>query len=84
MPTIVVEGPRLSLSTKRKLARELTALVASAYEWPEENIVVILRENSDENVARGGILLADRPPQRMPDSRADGAAVNVAIPPDPK
>jgi phenylpyruvate tautomerase PptA (4-oxalocrotonate tautomerase family) len=56
MPTIVVEGPRLSLSTKRKLARELTALVASAYEWPEENIVVILRENSDENVARGGIL----------------------------
>jgi len=37
MPTIVVEGPRLSVSRKRNLARELTALVASAYDWPEEN-----------------------------------------------
>ncbi len=84
MPTIIVEGPRLSVSRKRNLARELTALVASAYDWPEESIVVILRENSDENVARGGTLLADRPPQRTTGGGADGAAVNAAIPPDPK
>lgn len=40
--------------------RDLTALVASAYDWPVENIIVILRENTDENVARGGRLLVDR------------------------
>lgn len=60
MPTVVIEGPRLSLPRKRTLVRELTALVASVYEWPAENIVVILRENSDDNVARGGTLLIDR------------------------
>jgi len=75
MPTIVIEGPRLSLSKKRALVRELTALVASAYNWPAENIVVILRENSDENVARGGRLLIDRagltPPLQMTGRRDD-------------
>ena len=60
MPTVVIEGPRLNLPRKRTLVRELTALVASAYGWPLENIVVILHENSDDNVARGGNLLADR------------------------
>lgn len=60
MPTVVIKGPQLSLPRKRTLVRDLTDLVGSAYEWPAENIVVILRENSNENVGRGGILLADR------------------------
>ena len=59
MPTVIIEGPRISLSRKRSLVRKLTALVASAYDWPLENIVAILRENPDENVARGGKLLID-------------------------
>ncbi|MBZ5562344.1 MAG: tautomerase family protein [Acidobacteriia bacterium] len=59
MPTVIIEGPRISLTRKRSLVRKLTAVVASAYEWPSENIVVILRENLDENVARGGRLLVD-------------------------
>lgn len=60
MPTVLIEGPRLNLRRKRELVRQLTASVASAYGWPPENIVVIFRENSDENVARGGKLLIDR------------------------
>jgi len=65
MPTVIIEGPRINLSRKRSLIQKLTALVASAYDWPLENIVVILRENPDETVARGGRLLIDgRRPRR--------------------
>jgi 4-oxalocrotonate tautomerase len=67
MPTVIIEGPRISLEKKRSLVRKLTTVVASAYDWPLENIVVILRENPDENVARGGRLLIDgRKPRRSP------------------
>jgi len=67
MPTVVIEGPRINLGRKRSLVRKLTAIVASAYDWPLDNIVVILRENPDENVARGGKLLVDgRRPRRSP------------------
>lgn len=59
MPTILIEGPRLNTQTKRHLVCQLTDLVAKAYEWPPDNIVIIFRENSDENVARGGKLLMD-------------------------
>jgi 4-oxalocrotonate tautomerase len=67
MPTVIIEGPRINLSRKRSLIQKLTVLVASAYDWPLENIVVILRENPDENVARGGRLLIDGGrPRRSP------------------
>lgn len=67
MPTVIIEGPRINLSRKRSLIQKLTALVATAYDWPSENIVVILRENPDENVARGGRLLIDvGRPRRSP------------------
>jgi len=59
MPTVIIEGPQISLARKRSLIRKLTSLVAAAYDWPRRNIVVILRENPDENVARGGKLLID-------------------------
>jgi 4-oxalocrotonate tautomerase family enzyme len=67
MPTVIIEVPRINLSRKRSLIQKLMALVASAYDWPLDNIVVILRENPDENVARGGRLLIDgRKPRRSP------------------
>jgi 4-oxalocrotonate tautomerase len=67
MPTVIIEGPRINLSRKRSLIQKLTALVASAYDWPLENIVIILHENPDQNVARGGRLLIDgRKPSRSP------------------
>jgi 4-oxalocrotonate tautomerase len=65
MPTVIIEGPRIDLTRKRSLVQKLTALVASAYDWPLDSIIVILRENADENVARGGRLLVDgRRPRR--------------------
>ena len=60
MPTITIEGPKRSLEVKRRLVAQITDLVAEAYQWERSRVIVILRENPDENVARGGILLADR------------------------
>jgi hypothetical protein len=55
MPTVITEDRGINLSRKRSLVQEFMALVASAYDWPLENI--ILREN--ENLASGGRLLTD-------------------------
>jgi 4-oxalocrotonate tautomerase family enzyme len=60
MPTIIIEGPQLALQRKRQLAEAITRLVAEAYDWPKENVILVLHENRDQNVARGGRLLTDR------------------------
>jgi phenylpyruvate tautomerase PptA (4-oxalocrotonate tautomerase family) len=60
MPTVIIEGPRLLLRRKRLLAAAITRLVAQAYDWPKENVVLVLHENRDQKVARGGRLLKDR------------------------
>jgi 4-oxalocrotonate tautomerase family enzyme len=66
MPTIVIEGPRLTLRRKRRLAESITRLVAQVYDWPEENVILVLHENGDQNVARGGRLLKDRSRDHKP------------------
>jgi len=60
MPTITIEGPKRPLAVKRRLVARITDLVEEAYQWERSRIIVILKENPDENVARGGVLLADR------------------------
>ena len=60
MPTIIIEGPQLSLGRKRRLAQAITGLVAETYDWPKENVILVLHENRDQNVARGGRLLTDQ------------------------
>jgi 4-oxalocrotonate tautomerase family enzyme len=59
MPTVIIEGPPLAIRRKRRLAEAVTRLVAMAYDWPEENVILVLHENPDQNVARGGRLLKD-------------------------
>jgi len=59
MPTMIIDRPRINLSRKRSPIQKLVALVASAGNWPFENIVVIVWDNPEENVARGGRLLID-------------------------
>jgi 4-oxalocrotonate tautomerase family enzyme len=60
MPTVIIEGPPLAIRRKRRLAEAVTHLVAQAYDWPEDNVILVLHENPDQNVARGGRLLSDR------------------------
>lgn len=60
MPTVVIEGPQLSMLRKRRLMVSITRAVAQAYDWPEDQIIIILHANPDQNIARGGRLLSDR------------------------
>lgn len=60
MPTVTIEGPRLSVAHKKELVLELTRIVAHVYDWKFEDVIIIIRENPDENVARGGVLLSER------------------------
>jgi len=61
MPILTIEGPPIvDIDVRRKLVADLTAAAAKAYAMPEEKIIVLIRENSPEQVAVGGILIADR------------------------
>ena len=61
MPNITVEGPPIKeLDRKRRFARELTEAATKAYGLPKEAIIVLLKENSPENVSVGGELIIDR------------------------
>lgn len=60
MPIITLEGPRITdLDARRCLIRELTDAAVKAYGLPQEKIIVLLHENSREQVGVGGKLLAD-------------------------
>ena len=61
MPTISVEGPPMAdLNKKRELVKGMTEVAAKVYGLPPEAMIVVIRENSAENVGIGGQLLADR------------------------
>lgn len=60
MPIITLEGPKIAdVEVRRRLIHELTEAAASAYALPQEKIIVILHENTREQVGVGGKLLAD-------------------------
>jgi len=61
MPNISIEGPIIgNVDKKRILVQEVTDATTKAYGLPRETIVVIIKENSPENVGVGGKLNIDR------------------------
>ena len=61
MPNVYIEGPPIAdLEVKRTLTREITDAMEKAYGIPRQAYVVIIRENSPENVCVGGELICDR------------------------
>ena len=61
MPTITVEGPPIrDIEVKRQVVSEMTEAAHKAYKLPKEVIVVVIKENSPENVSVGGQLIIDR------------------------
>jgi 4-oxalocrotonate tautomerase len=61
MPNITIEGPSIKeLEKKRILVKEVTESAAKAYGLSEKVIVVVIKENSPENVSVGGQLLIDK------------------------
>ena len=58
MPTIIVEGPPISVDKKRVLVRKITEIVSEIYGI--KHVTVIVKENPPENVGINGELLVDR------------------------
>lgn len=60
MPLITIDGPVIkNIEKKRKLVKDITETVADSYEFPKETILVLIKENSPENVGVGGQLVVD-------------------------
>jgi 4-oxalocrotonate tautomerase len=60
MPNITIDGPQIrDLEKKRALVKTVTEAASQAFGLPRETIVVVLKENLPENVAVGGVLIAD-------------------------
>ncbi|MCD6114058.1 MAG: tautomerase family protein [Thermoprotei archaeon] len=58
MPTIIVEGPPISVDKKRMLVKKITEIVSEIYGI--KHVTVIVKENPPENVGINGELLIDR------------------------
>ncbi|TES91101.1 MAG: 4-oxalocrotonate tautomerase [Candidatus Cloacimonadota bacterium] len=59
MPIIRVDGPRIpEIERKRELVKRLTDVAIDIYKI--EHIVVLIRENTPENVGVNGELIADK------------------------
>ncbi len=51
---------KLSRKQKKKIARGVTDVISRVADKPRESIIIFIDEDSRENVATGGVLLADR------------------------
>ena len=61
MPNITFDGPRIEdVARKRELIKTVTDAAVKAYGLPKQVMVVVIKENSPENVGIGGELLVDR------------------------
>jgi len=60
MPIIRVDGPKVTdLDKKRQFVNDLTDDAALFYGLPKQAIVVLLQENTPDNVGVGGALIID-------------------------
>lgn len=57
MPTIIVEGPPISVEKKRELVKRFTDVASEIYGI--NHITVLIKENPPENVGINGELLLD-------------------------
>ena len=61
MPSAIIDGPKIdSLEVKRVLVKEVTDALEKAYRFPRNIYVVLIKENSPENVGVGGQLILDK------------------------
>ena len=61
MPNVEISGPKIKdLEVKRVLVKEVTDAIEKAYKLPRETYVVVIKENSPDNVGVGGELIVDR------------------------
>lgn len=66
MPIVTLEGPRIEdLDTKRKLVKKITDAAVEAYNIPD--IIIVMRETKQDNVAVRGELIVDRNQKKKKD-----------------
>jgi 4-oxalocrotonate tautomerase len=60
MPNITIDGPKIeNIEIKRVLIQEITDSIEKAYKTPRDHVIVVIKENSPENVGVAGKLIAD-------------------------
>ena len=60
MPNITIDGPKIeNIEIKRVLIQEITDSIEIAYKIPRDHIIVVIKENSPENVGVAGKLIVD-------------------------
>jgi 4-oxalocrotonate tautomerase len=65
MPTITAKGPPIEeLERKRQLVKDITEAAMKTFGLSKEVIVVVIKENTPDNVSVGGQLIIDRLQQK--------------------
>ena len=57
MPSVIIEGPKIDVETKRKVVKKLAEVIRELYRV--EHVSVVIHENELENVGVDGELLSD-------------------------
>lgn len=61
MPSATIEGPNINdVEIKRVLVKEITDALEKAYKLPRNVYIVLIKQNSPENVGVAGELIIDR------------------------
>lgn len=61
MPYVSIRvAGKLSRKQKKKIVKGVTRVIAEEAKKPKESIIIFIDEESRENIASGGILLADK------------------------
>ncbi len=60
MPSIIIELLKMSKEKKAQLVKEITESTSRLTGLPKQTIFVFIKENEQENVGVGGVLLTDK------------------------
>ena len=60
MPQIMFEGPPMNRAQKAEMVKTLTQAASKITGIQQEAFIVLIKENSPENVGVGGKLLSER------------------------
>jgi 4-oxalocrotonate tautomerase len=60
MPVVTVNTRKQNdIEKKRKLVKKITDALSEVYGVPKEHVTIQLREDADEDIGIGGVLLSD-------------------------
>jgi 4-oxalocrotonate tautomerase len=60
MPVITLEAGKINKEQKSQLVKKFTETASKVMNVPEQAIIVLLKENEQDNIGFGGQLLSER------------------------